>query len=151
MIVVPSGSAVSLMSGFFPPATSMRVPVKSPTFFVSRVKRETLAIAGIASPRKPRVAIDSKSLTSMSLLVACRSKARMASSWLIPQPLSLTWMSRLPPCSTLICNFFAPASSEFSRSSLATETGRSTTSPAAILFATTSERMRIRPISQGIW
>src|SRR5438132_9859399 len=39
----------------------------------------------------------------------------------------------------------APASSEFSRSSLTTEAGRSTTSPAAILFATLSERTRILP------
>src|ERR1700761_7134757 len=43
----------------------------------------------------------------------------------------------------------APASSEFSRSSLTTEAGRSTTSPAAILFAPLSERTRIRPIFLG--
>src|SRR5215472_8022440 len=40
----------------------------------------------------------------------------------------------------------APASSEFSRSSLGTEAGRSTTSPAAILLATCSERRWIRAI-----
>src|SRR5262252_3156270 len=40
----------------------------------------------------------------------------------------------------------APASSEFSRSSLRTEAGRSTTSPAAILLATCSERRWIRPM-----
>src|SRR5215472_1563296 len=40
----------------------------------------------------------------------------------------------------------APASSEFSRSSLRTEAGRSTTWPAAILLATCSERRWIRPM-----
>src|SRR4029077_17094516 len=40
----------------------------------------------------------------------------------------------------------APASSEFSSSSLATEAGRSTTSPAAIWLATFSERMWILPM-----
>ena len=44
----------------------------------------------------------------------------------------------------------APASSEFSRSSLTTEAGRSTTSPAAILLATWSERTRMRPMAQGM-
>src|ERR1700693_442820 len=43
----------------------------------------------------------------------------------------------------------APASSEFSSSSLATEAGRSTTSPAAILLATFSERTWILPIRLG--
>src|SRR5690349_3229577 len=37
------------------------------------------------------------------------------------------------------------ASSEFSRSSLTTDAGRSTTSPAAILLATWSGRTRMRP------
>src|SRR5262245_3824437 len=41
---------------------------------------------------------------------------------------------------------FAPASSAFSRSSLTTEAGRSTTSPAAILFARASGSMRMRLI-----
>src|SRR5579872_592046 len=39
-----------------------------------------------------------------------------------------------------------PASSEFSRSSLTTDAGRSTTSPAAILLATDSERTWMRPM-----
>src|SRR5512141_204314 len=40
----------------------------------------------------------------------------------------------------------APASSEFSRSSLTTDAGRSTTSPAAILLATFSESTWMRPM-----
>ena len=42
---------------------------------------------------------------------------------------------------------FAPASSAFSSSSFTTDAGRSTTSPAAILFATDSGNMRMRDIS----
>src|ERR1700751_5791800 len=46
-----------------------------------------------------------------------------------------------------------PASSEFSRSSFTTEAGRSTTSPAAILLATASERTWILPMAldRGLW
>src|SRR5580704_13510614 len=42
-----------------------------------------------------------------------------------------------------------PASREFSRSSFTTEAGRSTTSPAAILLATDSERTWILPMIRG--
>src|ERR1700747_1105294 len=46
----------------------------------------------------------------------------------------------------------ASASSAFSRSSLTTDPGRSTTSPAAILLATASERTWILPMmSDGPW
>src|SRR6266513_6499282 len=41
----------------------------------------------------------------------------------------------------------APASSEFSSNSFTTDAGRSTTSPAAILLATCSERTWMRPIA----
>src|SRR5579864_228547 len=44
---------------------------------------------------------------------------------------------------------FAPASSAFSSSSFTTDAGRSTTSPAAILFATDSGSMRMRDINQS--
>src|SRR5437868_8096211 len=54
---------------------------------------------------------------------------------------------RLPPCSTSMRTVFAPASSAFSSSSFTTDAGRSTTSPAAILFATDSGNMRMRDIS----
>src|SRR5258708_39404480 len=55
-------------------------------------------------------------------------------------------MSRRPPFSTSMRKRVPPASSEFSRSSLRTEAGLSTTSPAAILFAIWSGRTRMRPI-----
>src|ERR1700731_1002069 len=57
-------------------------------------------------------------------------------------------MSLRPPASTSMRIRVAPASREFSRSSLTTEAGRSTTSPAAIWFATRSERMRMRPMDR---
>src|SRR6266704_5103813 len=56
---------------------------------------------------------------------------------------------RLPPASISMRIVPAPASSAFSRSSFTTDAGRSTTSPAAILFATASGSMRIRLISFG--
>ena len=65
----------------------------------------------------------------------------------MPWPLSAMRMSLRPPASTSMRMRVAPASREFSRSSLTTEAGRSTTSPAAIWFATRSERMRMRPMS----
>src|SRR5437867_7964665 len=101
---------------------------------------------GSASPRNPSVLIESRSLTSRSLLVAWRSKASIASSRDMPQPSSVMRIRRRPPLSTSMRKRIAPASSEFSRSSLTTEAGRSTTSPAAILFATWSGRTRMRPI-----
>src|SRR6266850_3272424 len=70
----------------------------------------------------------------------------MASSRTIPHPLSVIWISLFPPASTLILIRDAPASSEFSSNSFTTDAGRSTTSPAAILLATTSERTWILPM-----
>ena len=55
---------------------------------------------GSASPRKPSVAMESRSFTSRSLLVAWRSKASMASSRSMPQPSSAMRISRRPPVST---------------------------------------------------
>ena len=66
------------------------------------------------------------------LLVACRSSASRASSGSIPSPSSSTRISFLPPSSTATAMRRAPASSAFSTSSLTTDAGRSTTSPAAI-------------------
>src|SRR5438552_2193243 len=65
----------------------------------------------------------------------------------MPQPLSVIWISLLPPASAWMRMRVDPASSEFSRSSLTTEAGRSTTSPAAILLATCSGRTWMRPMS----
>src|ERR1035438_1989624 len=147
-MAVPPPSAASSQRSILPPAISMRVPVVSSAERVSSSRRETDAMEGSASPRNPRVAMESRSFTSRSLLVAWRSKASSASSRNMPQPSSTTRMSRRPPDSASTRKSVAPASSEFSRSSLTTEAGRSTTSPAAILLATWSGRMRIRPMKK---
>jgi len=62
-------------------------------------------------------------------------------------PSSMMRIMRLPPASTSTRIVFAPASSAFSRSSLTTEAGRSTTSPAAMRFADSFGRMRMRLIN----
>src|SRR5215472_3490255 len=147
LTVVPAGSPAGFTPTSLPPANSTRVPSASASSRVSSSSRDTAAMDGRASPRKPRVAIDSKSSAVLSLLVACRSKASSASSCVIPWPSSVTRIMRLPPCSTSIRTVFAPASRAFSSSSFTTDAGRSTTSPAAILFATASASMRIRDIS----
>src|SRR5437899_2711121 len=149
LTVVPAGNPAGLTPMSLPPANSMRVPSASASSRVSSSNRETAAIVGKASPRNPRVAIESRSSADLSLLVAWRSNARSASSCDIPWPSSITRIMRLPPTSTSTRIVFAPASMAFSRSSFTTDAGRSTTSPAAILFATASGSMRIRLISFG--
>ena len=67
-------------------------PVSSPAVRVTIVTLDTVAMLGRASPRKPRVAIDSRSRVVSSLLVANRLKARTTSSAGMPEPLSTTLM-----------------------------------------------------------
>ena len=59
------------------------------------VNRETDAIAGSASPRKPNVATPTRSAALRTLLVAWRSSASTASSRPIPLPSSLDLDERL--------------------------------------------------------
>src|SRR5688500_17428252 len=61
----------------------------------------------------------------------------------MPLPSSATHMSVRPPSCTVTSTVVAPASSAFSTSSLTTDAGRSTTSPAAIWSATAPGRMEI--------
>src|SRR2546427_12874062 len=84
---------------------------------VSSLRRETEAIEGNASPRNPRVATMSRSSALCIFEVAWRSKASRASSRVMPQPLSVIWISLLPPASTWMRMRVDPASREFSRSS----------------------------------
>jgi hypothetical protein len=98
---------------------------------VVREKAETLAMEGNASPRKPKVMTDSMSLAVRILLVACLKTLSLASSYVMPEPSSLTWMRSRPPSDISTSIRVAPASKAFSESSLTTEAGRSTTSPAA--------------------
>src|SRR5580698_1957258 len=146
-MVVPEVRENSSQRRIFPPAISTAAPVVSSAARVSSNSRETEAMEGRASPRNPRVAMESRSFTSLSLLVAWRSKASSASSRSMPLPLSATRIRRRPPLSISMRRSVAPASSEFSMSSFTTDAGRSTTSPAAILLATLSERTRILPMN----
>ena len=139
MMVVPSGQPASQRWVIFPASRCRLVPKGSPAARVSRSILDTAAMAARASPRKPRVPMASRSFSVRSLLVAWRRKAVSASSGDMPQPSSVTRMEIMPPfwIATVMC--FAPASTAFSSSSLTTEAGRSTTSPAAIRSATWGE------------
>ena len=143
-ILVPFGQPVWPARMIFPPSITTSVPSNESASFVFSVNRLTEAMLGSASPRKPNVRIPNRSAASRILLVACRSKANSASSGPIPWPSSVTRIRDRPPRSTLTSTFLAPASREFSTNSFTTDAGRSTTSPAAIRFATTSASRRIR-------
>ncbi len=62
----------------------------------------------------------------------------------MPQPSSPIAIRALPPLSSWISISPAPASSAFSTSSLTTDAGRSTTSPAAIWLTRVSGRRWMR-------
>ena len=81
-----------------------------------------------------------------ALLVAKRSKASGKSSLSIPLPLSIIFILFNPPSLTSTIIFDAPASHEFSINSFTTLKGFSTTSPAAILEATSGDSLFITDI-----
>ena len=108
------------------------------------INRLTSAIDASASPRNPSVPTRNKSSASTILLVACGATASGNSSAAIPQPLSTTRTSSMPPCPTVTSIRVAPASTAFSSSSFTTLAGRSITSPAAILLTTLGDSWRIR-------
>lgn len=124
-----------------PPCITTSKPSSLPGSRVRSVTLETAATEARASPRKPSVATAARSLSLRSLEVAWRPKQATASSGDMPQPLSETRIRRVPPASISTVTRVAPASMAFSRSSLTTEAGRSTTSPAAIRFATCGDRV----------
>ena len=129
---VPAGMPQSRTCTNLPPLTRISVPVSAAAGRVRISKRETLAIDGTASPRKPKVCSESRSVASAILLVAWRSRASSASSRSMPLPLSSTPINDRPPCANSTVTRVAPASRLFSTSSRTTAAGRSTTSPAAI-------------------
>ena len=133
---VPGGAPHSDTSAIVPAFTTSFVAASLSLRRVMIVNLETDAMDGIASPLNPSVSMFSISSTSRILDVACRSSERRALSRFIPHPLSLTDTSLRPPAVTEMSMRSAPASMEFSTSSLSADAGRSTTSPAAILFAT---------------
>ena len=83
-----------------PPLISTSEPALSAWVLVSKLTWLTEAILGKASPRKPKVFTLNKSARSVILLVACRRKAIKTSAWLIPSPLSITWIDFKPASST---------------------------------------------------
>ena len=107
------------------------------------VTSATESMLARASPRNPKLATLSRSVSVRILLVACRLSARGKSSLAMPQPLSATTMRLMPPSSRRTSMSSAPASREFSTSSLTTEAGRSITSPAAIWLISRSDSSRI--------
>ena len=142
-MVVPSGQPKGCISVISPASSMTSVPLSAPFCRVVRRIFDTAEMAASASPRKPIVRMASRSRSSRSLDVAWRRKATPASSGDMPQPSSRTRIIAAPPPRISTVMFFAPASIAFSTSSLTTEAGRSTTSPAAIRSATWGERMLI--------
>ena len=134
-MVVPTGQPASASSPAHSPASVYRVPISSVAARVSISVSLTAQMEASASPRKPSVPMRSRSSGRSTLLVACRRNAFGTSSRSMPQPLSVTRMSRTPPCPISTVMAVAPASIEFSTSSFTTEAGRSITSPAAISSA----------------
>src|SRR5882672_2486540 len=106
-------------------------------------RRDTEAMLGRASPRKPKLTTCSRSSSALILLVAWRASANGNSSAAMPLPSSRTRHNATPPLSTSMSMRRAPASRAFSTSSLMTEAGRSTTSPAAIWLMSSGSRMRM--------
>ena len=108
---------------------------------------EIEAIEGKASPRKPDVLTFCKSSNTLIFDVACFLNAFSASARSMPFPSSLTAIKEVPPSSILIQIFLAPASREFSTSSLTTDAGLSITSPAAIWLIVCSSKIWISGIN----
>ena len=98
---------------------------------------------GSASPRKPRVRMSSSCSAVFSFDVAWFSKASATWEGAMPQPLSVTRSESMPPFLMSMVTAVAPASMAFSISSLATDEGRSTTSPAAMRPTTEGSNTRI--------
>ena len=137
-MVVPGGHPWAPLCTRLPQVNSAAHPASAAAGLVARETRETAAMLGSASPRNPRVGMASSRSGESSLLVAWRSKASVTSSAAMPAPSSVTRICSMPPplISTIMRE--APASREFSTNSLTTDTGRSTTSPAAIWAASSA-------------
>jgi hypothetical protein len=157
---VPRDSAAGRTGSATPPSTAIIAAAgRSPTRLVT-VSRPTAPSAASASPRKPKLAICTRSEPSI-LDVAWRATASGSASGAIPCPSSDTRSLVLPPADRPTSIRVAPASSAFSISSLTAEAGRSTTSPAAIRLIAAASSGRISgevppilgfgmPIPQGI-
>ena len=133
-ITEPLFIPISVNDTFSPASRIISLPKSHSEGLLLKVNLDTEAIDGKASPLKPKVFIEYISSTVFILDVACGKKAFSISKLWTPEPSSMTLISAIPPSSISIVIFLEPASIEFSTSSLTTEEGRSTTSPAAILL-----------------
>ncbi|SIT36112.1 conserved hypothetical protein [Paraburkholderia piptadeniae] len=115
-----------------PVCASIRIACEACSVRLVMYISDTDAIDASASPRNPSVATASSSASERILLVAWRISASASSPSGMPQPSSVIEMRLTPPSSSRMRSVFAPASSAFSSTSLTTDAGRSTTSPAAI-------------------
>ena len=138
--VVPGGQPTGPRHVRVPPSSEMLVPSALSGSRVVIFRCATAPMLGSASPRKPIVAMRCRSSSPPILLVAKRCTARGTSSGGIPWPLSMTRISFVPPSASSTSMRVAPASIEFSTSSLTMLAGRSTTSPAAMRLARSSDR-----------
>ena len=148
---VPAGCADGRGPSTTPPSTTISAPRAVPMAREAMRSRATEPIDGRASPRKPRLRTAARSSSEAILLVAWRCTARGSSAASMPRPSSRIRTSEIPPPSTSTSIRVAPASRLFSTSSLTSEAGRSTTSPAAI-WSTSSEgssRMGMGPRGRG--
>ena len=143
--IVPGGVAPAPSSTISPSRSRMRAPTSLPAVRASAASTSpAAAMLGSASPRNPSVAMRQRSSSRGDLarrvpLERQPQLARLDAAAVVGdadqrQP-ALADLDRDRAC--------APASSEFSISSLTTEAGRSMTSPAAIFAASCGARMRI--------
>ncbi len=128
--MVPRFSADGRGPSRCPPLTATSNPDSASCGRDFSVSFDTEPIEGRASPRKPSARISCTS--SVSFDVQCRETASGNSFDGMPEPLSVTRSSVLPPPAVTTSIRVAPASMAFSTSSLITLAGRSITSPAAI-------------------
>ncbi len=144
---MPTGPPHARIGAATPASICISDPASASSCRVWQRTFDTSAMAASASPRNPSVRIRNRSSASCSLLVACGVKASGKSSGAIPLPLSATRIRSFPPRSTVTSTRVAPASIAFSRSSLSTLAGRSTTSPAAIWLMTDAGSWWMIPIA----
>ena len=142
-MVVPFAAPSGRISSNIPPFILILVPTSASLVFVIISILDTAAILARASPLNPSEITFSRSSAVFILLVACLKNAVLMSPSGIPHPSSLMRINVVPPSFISTVIFCAPASIAFSTSSLTTDPGRSTTSPAAILFIVLSSRSLI--------
>jgi len=118
---VPRLAAAGRTGSTLPPVTLISAPSLASAVRLSSERRATEPMEGNASPRKPRVRISSRSVSSLE--VQCRRIASSSSPGAMPLPLSVTRSSVFPPPAVAISMRVAPASSAFSISSLAALAG----------------------------